>query len=91
MFQVDIGAYINKADLLLKIDNLPTTGGGTTIYRAIRKMHAMFKADPRFVNKQAERFVAIVITDGQDSSMSQLQAAVNHAHNDGITIISIGE
>ncbi|KAK2180369.1 hypothetical protein NP493_446g03019 [Ridgeia piscesae] len=88
--QVQIGDYTDEADLLQKIDNLPTPGGGTAIYKAVRKMHFMFQNDPRFQAKQADRFVAIVITDGQDSSLSHLQAAVNDAHNDGITIISIG-
>ena len=86
-----IGDYTNKADLLHKIDHLPRPGHGTRIYRGIRKMHAMFQADPRFVDKLAERFVAIVITDGKDSSMRKLQVEVNNAQNDGITIISIGE
>ena len=88
---MEIGDYTDEADLLQKIDNLPTPGGGTAIYKAVRKMHFMFQNDPRFQAKQADRFVAIVITDGQDSSLSQLQAAVNDAHNDGITMISIGE
>ncbi|KAI0242793.1 hypothetical protein LSAT2_011099, partial [Lamellibrachia satsuma] len=88
--QVPIGAYADKTDLLRKIDRLPTPGGGTSIYRAISKMHAMFRADRRFADKSSTRFTGILITDGQDSSLANLVSAASAAHRDGIKIISIG-
>ena len=85
-----IGDYVDKADLDMKIDSLPRPSGGTNIYRALVTMRGMFQADDHF-NKTDTRFIAIIITDGVDGQFTQVQSEASAAHDDGISIISIGK
>ena len=88
---MEIGDYVDKADLDLKIDSLPRPRGTTYIYRALEKMRGMFQADHRFDGKTYKRFIAIVITDGVDGHNALLQSEASAAHDEGIAIISIGK
>ena len=88
---MEIGDYVDEADLDMKIDSLPRPSGGTDIYTALVTMRRMFQADHRFDGKPDKRFIAIVITDGEDARYTQVQSEASAAHDDGISIISIGK
>ena len=90
-FQVEIGEYRDIVDLTSKIDSLPGASGGTDIYKALTTMRNMFNANHRFDGKPLKRFIAIVITDGEDTQHEHVQSAASAAHADGIVIISIGK
>ena len=89
--QVEIGEYRDVVDLTSKIDSLPGASGTTDIYKALTTMRNMFNANHRFDGKPLKRFIAIVITDGEDTHHAQVQSAASAAHADGIVIISIGK
>ena len=65
--------------------------GGTNIHDALTTMRNMFKADHRFDGMPFNRFIAIVITDGEDSQSALVQSAAKAAHAEGIVVISIGK
>ena len=65
--------------------------GGTNIHDALTTMRTMFKADHRFDGLPVNRFIAIIITDGEDVKPALVQSAANEAHAEGIVVISIGK
>ena len=65
--------------------------GGTNIHDALTTMRNMFKADHRFDGLPFNRFIAIIITDGEDVKPALVQSAANEAHAEGIVVISIGK
>ena len=65
--------------------------GGTNIHDALTTMRNMFKADHRFDGLPFNRFIAIIITDGEDVKPALVQFAANEAHAEGIVVISIGK
>ena len=78
-------------DLKSKIDSLPEPVGGTNIHDALTTMRNMFKTDHRFDGMPFNRFIAIIITDGEDQKPALVQSAANEAHAEGIVVISIGK
>ena len=88
---MEIGEYRDILDLTSKIDSLPGASGTTDIYKALTTMRNMFNANHRFDGKPLKRFIAIVITDGEDTHHADVQSAASAAHADGIVIISIGK
>ena len=75
----------------MKIDSLPEPMGGTNIHDALTTMRNMFKADHRFDGLPYNRFIAIIITDGEDLQPALVQSAANAAHAESIVVISIGK
>ena len=65
--------------------------GGTNIHDALTTMRNMFKADYRFDGMPFNRFIAIIITDGEDQKPALVQSAANEAHAEGIVVISVGK
>ena len=88
---MEIGEYRDIVDLTSKIDSLPGASGETDIYKALTTMRNMFNENHRFDGKPLKRFIAIVITDGEDTQHEHVQSAASAAHADGIVIISIGK
>ena len=88
-----LNTYHDKATLLTAINNLSyANGGGTNTASGIDLLHQQGFTSTNGGRPQSQAIprVAVVITDGQSDSYSATVTAAQNAHDDEITIFSVG-
>ena len=87
-----LNSYHNKSALLTAIDNLPYDSGGTNTAGGIDLLRQQGFTETNGGRPQTRAIprVAVVITDGYSNSYSATVAAAQSAHDEDITIFSVG-
>ena len=87
-----LNSYHDKTSLLTAINNLPFSNGGTDTAAAIDllRLSGFTSTNGGRPQSQAIPRVAVVITDGYSNSYTATVAAAQSAHDDDITILSVG-
>ena len=85
---IKFSKYKTHADFSRGVDNLPYSGGGTNIYRALRKaLDQMFKSENGTRHESSK--MMILITDGE-SNDSQFNKLRNEFQDRKIALLVIG-
>ena len=87
-----LNTYHDKAALLTAINNLPYSSGGTNTAAALDllRQQGYTQANGGRPQSQAVPRIAVVITDGYSNSYSATVSAATSAHNEDITLFSVG-
>ena len=90
--RIYLNSYHDKSSLLAAINNLPFNSGGTNTAAAIEllRISGFTSTNGGRPQSQAVPRVGVVITDGHSQSYTATVAAAQSAHDEGITLFSIG-